>query len=235
MSENNIPKHIAIVMDGNRRWAKLKGLNPFAGHKRVTEKNVEELIDKAGQMGVEYLTLWAWSSENWNRKESEVIGIMKLFRWALENQAKRFIKKGARLKIIGDLSKFPQDIQDGILKMIEASKHNTKITVTYALNYGGRNEITRALQCVASKVTSGKLKSEDITEEVISRHLDTAELPDPDLLIRPGGEKRLSGLLPWQSVYTELYFTDVLMPDFSAEKLEEAIEEYQKRQRRFGK
>ena len=225
---SDLPKHIAIVMDGNRRWAKQKGLDPSAGHRRVVEYTAEALIEKCVEIGVPYLTLWAWSSENWKRSKLEVTGIMKLFRWALETQAKKLIKKGARIKVIGDLSKFPDDIRTGMEKLMEASKDNSKITVTYGLNYGGRDEIVRAVNDI-------DLSENHIVEEDISKHLDTAGMPDPDLWIRPGGEKRLSGFMIWQVAYAELYFSNLLMPDFGPEALDKAIEEYMQRQRRFGK
>jgi undecaprenyl diphosphate synthase len=214
------PKHVAIIMDGNRRWAKAKGLPVIAGHAYAVEKTVEELIERAGELGVEYLTLWAFSTENWGRAEDEVTGVMNLFRKAIETKAVRFIAKGARLRLIGDMSRFSEDIQMGMKRVIAESEKNEKITVTFALNYGGRDEIRRAVQ-------EGGVDFEN--------QLDTVGMPDPDLIIRTGGDYRLSGFLMWQAAYSELYFTDTLFPDFTPEKFEVAIEEYQKRQRRFGK
>lgn len=214
------PKHVAIIMDGNRRWAKAQGLNPLAGHGKAMEETVENLIEVTGEMGVQYLTLWAFSTENWGREKDEVAGLMNLFRKALMTKVDKFISKGARLKIIGDMSKFSPDIQEGMKLAMEKSETNTKITVVFALNYGGRDEIKRAVE-------KGGVEFE--------KYLDTAGIPDPDLIIRTGGEQRLSGFLMWQSAYSELYFTDTLFPDFGKEKLQEAIEEYQGRQRRFGK
>lgn len=218
-------------MDGNRRWAKIRGLNPFAGHQEVVKRTSEKIIDHAGKLGIKYLTLWAWSSENWDRPELEVSGIMQLFRWSLENRAKKFISKGARLNVIGDTSKFPPDIQKGIAKMIQDSRENTKIMVTFALNYGGRNEIIRAIKKIS---TDQKVSTKTLSEAEFSQQLDTANLPDPDLIIRPGGRKRLSGFLLWQSEYAELYFTDTLMPDFGPDELDQAIADFQSRQRTFG-
>lgn len=215
-----IPKHIGIIMDGNRRWAKARGVNPLAGHSKATEETVENLIEAAGEMGIEYLTLWAFSTENWGRAEDEVVGLMNLFRKALMTKVDKFIAKGARLKIIGDMSKFSPDIQEGMKMAMEKSEKNTKITVAFALNYGGRDEIKRAVE-------KGGVEFEN--------HLDTVGIPDPDLIIRTGGEQRLSGFLMWQAAYSELYFTDTLFPDFDKTKLEEAVEEYQTRQRRYGK
>ena len=207
-------------MDGNRRWAKAKGLPVIAGHAYAVEKTVEELIERAGEMGVEYLTLWAFSTENWGRAEDEVTGVMNLFRKALQNKVGKFIEKGARLKLIGDMSRFSPDIQEGMKQAMLASEKNTKITVAFALNYGGRDEIKRAVEV-------GGVDFE--------KHLDTKEMPDPDLIIRTGGEQRTSGFLMWSGAYAEWYFTDLLFPDFTPEKLDLAIEEYQKRQRRYGK
>lgn len=215
-----IPKHVGIIMDGNRRWAKARGMNPLAGHSKAMEETVENLIEAAGELGVEYLTMWAFSTENWGRAEEEVSGLMNLFRKALMTKVDKFISKGARLKIIGDMSKFSPDIQEGMKLAMKKSESNTKITVAFALNYGGRDEIRRAVQ-------KGWPDFE--------KYLDTAMMPDPDLIIRTGGEQRLSGFLMWSSPYSELYFTDTLFPDFDKTKLQAAIEEFEKRQRRFGK
>ncbi len=220
LDKSNIPTHVGIIMDGNRRWAKAKGLPAIAGHAYAVEKTVEALIERAGEMGVAYLTMWAFSTENWGRAEEEVAGLMNLFRKAIETKAGKFIKKGARLKMIGDMSRFSPDIQAGMKRVMKESEKNNKITVTFALNYGGRDEIKRAVQ-------KGGVDFES--------KLDTAGMPDPDLIIRTGGDYRLSGFLMWQAVYSELYFTETLFPDFTPEKFGEAIEEYQSRQRRFGK
>ncbi len=218
-NKSKLPKHVGIIMDGNRRWAKKKGLGVVAGHVRAVDEVVEKLIERAGELGIEYLTLWAFSTENWNRDAGELKGIMKLFRRALASKVEKFIKQGARLKMIGDMSRFDEDIQEGMRQAEEMSKNNTKIVVTFALNYGGRDEILRAVE------KGG---------EEFEKYLDTVGMPDPDLIIRTGGEKRLSGFLTWQSVYSELYFTDVLFPDFSPDELDRALEEYRRRQRRFG-
>ena len=220
LDSKTIPAHIAVIMDGNRRWAKAKGLPAIAGHAYAVEKMVEALIERAGEMGVKYLTLWAFSTENWGRAEDEVTGLMNLFRKAIETKAGRFIAKGARLRLIGDMSRFSEDIQTGMKRVIAESEKNDKITVTFALNYGGRDEIKRAVQ-------KGGVDFEN--------QLDTVGMPDPDLIIRTGGDYRLSGFLMWQAAYSELYFTETLFPDFTPEKFDEAVEEYQRRQRRFGK
>lgn len=220
LNKTNIPNHIAIIMDGNRRWAKQRGLAAVAGHAFAVDSVVEQLIERAGELGVKYLTLWAFSTENWGREKDEVEGIMSLFRKALMTKVQKFIEKGARLRMIGDISRFAPDIQDGMKKAMKASEQNTKIMVTFALNYGGRDEIKRAVE-------KGGVDFE--------KYLDTAGMPDPDLIIRTGGEQRLSGFLMWQSAYSELYFTETLFPDFGPKELDTAIEEYQGRQRRFGK
>ncbi|MBP9670431.1 di-trans,poly-cis-decaprenylcistransferase [Candidatus Woesebacteria bacterium] len=229
LDTTKIPKHVAIIMDGNRRWAKKQGMNILKGHEYAVNEVVENLIESAGEMGVEYLTMWAFSTENWGRAEDEVTGLMNLFRKALMTKVDKFIAKGARLKMIGDMSKFSPDIQEGMMRAMEKSAGNTKITVTFALNYGGRDEIVRVIKKLTNEQTN------KLTQESFSEYLDTAGMPDPDLIIRTGGEQRLSGFLMWQSAYSELYFTDTLFPDFDKDKLEEAVEEYQSRQRRFGK
>jgi undecaprenyl diphosphate synthase len=232
LDKNHIPQHVAIIMDGNRRWAKSKGLPAIAGHAYAVEHITEELIERAGEMGVKYLTMWAFSTENWGRAEEEVAGLMNLFRKAIETKAGRFIAKGARLRLIGDMSRFSEDIQTGMKRVITESEKNEKITVTFALNYGGRDEILRAVRKISTQYA---VRSTQLREHEFSSYLDTAGMPDPDLIIRTGGDYRLSGFLMWQAAYSELYFTETLFPDFTAEKFELAIEEYQKRQRRFGK
>jgi undecaprenyl diphosphate synthase len=197
------------------------------GHKKVVEERVEELIEHAGKLHIPCVTFWAFSTENWNRAEDEVSGIMNLFRWAFANKAKSLVEKGARLRVIGDMSRFDADIRQGIETWMEKSKTNTGITVTFALNYGGRNEIIRAINQLP--------KDHTITPEEFSNYLDTAGTPDPDLIIRTSGEQRLSGFMPWQSVYSEFYFTNTLMPDFDTHAFDEALEEFTTRQRRHGK
>jgi undecaprenyl diphosphate synthase len=227
------PRHIAIIMDGNRRWARQHGLQVLQGHDYVSEKVIEPLVDKAIELGVEYLTLWAFSTENWKRDKEEVGGLMQIFRKGLEKNGQRLFEKGVRLNAIGNLEKFPEDIKMGMQRWIEKTAQNDKITVTFALNYGGRDEILRAIKKAAdSSPNSANIL---IDEQQFATYLDTAGMPDPDMIIRPGGEKRLSGYLPWQAVYAELYFTDVLMPDFSPAELEKAVEDFSNRKRRFGK
>lgn len=227
-------KHVAIIMDGNRRWAKDRGLPSIMGHREVVEKRIEELIDHAGKIGIEYITFWAFSTENWDRPGEEVKGIMNLFKWALENKAKRLIEKGAKLKWMGDLSKFEPKIREGFEKMAKLSEKNTGITVTFGLNYGGRDEIVRGIRRMISE---GEYMDSplQITKERFGSFLDTGDMPDPDLIIRTGGEQRLSGFMLWQCEYSEFYFTKVLMPDFGTKEFDEALEEYGRRQRRRGR
>jgi len=220
LDKTKIPKHVAIIMDGNRRWAKKQGLSAIAGHNYVVDQVIEPIIERCGDLGIEYLTLWAFSTENWGRDPIELSGLMALFKRGIMEKLGGLIKKGARLRMIGDLSKFSPDLQEGMRKAIKESEGNTKINVTFALNYGGRDEIVRA-------VGKGGVEFE--------KYLDTAGMSDPDLIIRTGGEQRLSGFMMWQSAYSELYFTQTLMPDLTVEKFDLAIEEYQRRQRRYGK
>lgn len=227
---DKIPQHIAIIMDGNRRWAKERGLPGVAGHKKVVSERIEELIEAAGEAGIPYITFWAWSSENWTRPSTEVKAIMRLFRWALTHKAKKMIERGARLRVIGNWQALEPDIVQGIKAMIEKSKDNTKINVTYAINYGGRDELIRAV----NKLQATGHKPQEWKRDHIEKHLDTSGMPDPDLIIRPGGEQRLSGFMLWQSEYAELYFPQVMMPDFGKQEFHKALAEYTKRQRRFG-
>lgn len=222
---NTIPQHVAIIMDGNRRWAKAKGKHALAGHQYVADILLEQLVEHAADRGIQYVTFWAWSTENWNRSREEVSGTMKLFKHVLKQNINRLHKKGVRIKTIGNISAFPADIVREIEKGIEQTKDNKRITVVLALNYGGRDEIVRGIRKAGS----------NLTKEEFSKYLDTNGIPDPELIIRTGGEKRLSGFLLWQSEYAELYFTDTLMPDFTTWKLDEALEEFASRQRRFGK
>jgi undecaprenyl diphosphate synthase len=234
MSEHSfqLPQHIAIIMDGNRRWAQKHGLAALKGHSYVSDHVIEPLVDRCIELQIPFLTLWAFSTENWKRDESEVKGLMQIFRQAFDKNGKSLFEKGVRINTIGDLTRFPADIQKGIENWKEKSKDNTKITVTFALNYGGRDEIIRALNKALAEQDT---KKNSLTEDELTSHLDTADMPDPDFIIRPGGEQRLSGYLPWQGVYAELYFTDVLMPDFSPAELDKSLQEFAKRKRRFGK
>lgn len=220
IDQTKIPKHVAIIMDGNRRWAKARGLSAVGGHNYVVDKVIEPIIERCGQLGIEYLTLWAFSTENWKRDPVELTGIMELFKRGIMVKLGDLIKRGARIRFIGDLTKFSAELQSGMKQAIEKSVNNTGINVTFALNYGGRDEIKRAVE-------KGGVEFE--------KYLDTTGMPDPDLIIRTGGEQRMSGFMMWQSAYSEFYFTDTLMPDLTTEKFDEAIEDYQSRARRFGK
>jgi undecaprenyl diphosphate synthase len=225
------PKHIAIIMDGNRRWAKEHNLPVLEGHRRVVTGTLEKLIAHATKVGVKYLTLWAWSTENWKRDEDEVKGIMNLLRWGFGTFGEKMHKNGIQIRVIGDMTKLDPDIQKSINNLIFLTKNNSRITVTFAINYGGRDEIIRAI----NKWSVSSMNHEPITMNRFFNYLDTTGTPDPELIIRTGGEQRLSGFLLWQSEYSELLFVPWYMPDFSPEKLDEAIEEYAVRQRRFGK
>jgi len=229
-----IPEHIAIILDGNGRWAKKRLLPRNMGHK-AGAKNVEDIIEIAADMGVRYLTVYAFSTENWNRPQDEVDALMKLLRNYLVDCIKRANKNNMRVRVIGERTRLSEDIREKIEELEEASKDNTGITFTIALNYGSRDEIARAVKAIASDCKEGKIDVSNITESVISDYLDTRDIPDPDLLIRTSGEQRLSNYLLWQLAYTEFYFTDVFWPDFNKEELTKAIVKYNGRDRRFGK
>ena len=228
-----IPKHVALILDGNGRWAKKRGLPRSMGHKEgcVT---VEKTVEIAARMGIEYLTVYGFSTENWKRSAEEVGALMQLFRYYMVRLLKIASANNVRVKMIGDRRRFAQDIIDGINRLEEETKDNTGLTFVIAVNYGGRDEIRRAAAKLAEDVKAGKVEAEDITESVFASYLDTADIPDPDLLIRTSGELRLSNYLLWQLAYTELYVTDCLWPDFDEKELEKAIFQYNKRDRRFG-
>jgi undecaprenyl diphosphate synthase len=233
MLKLNIPKHVAIIMDGNGRWAKARSLPIIAGH-RAGAKAAEDVVRRAAELGIEYVTLWAFSSENWQREHEWVMELMGLFRWYLQHSVDKLMKNNVRLKIIGDKTTFAKDLQDLMQSVEERTKENTGITLILALSYGGRDDIKRATQKIATDVQNGILRPEDITEELISKSLDTHFVPDPDLLIRPGGEQRVSNYLLWQLSYTEYLFVDCFWPDFGAKQLDQAIEQYSKRHRTYG-
>ena len=228
-----IPQHIGIIMDGNGRWAKKRGLPRTAGH-TAGAANFRTITRYAASIGVKYLTLYAFSTENWNRPAEEVSALMKLFHQYLEEALRDFMDENIRVRFIGDVSAFAPDLQALIHRVDEASAPKTGMVLNLAMNYGGRAEITRAARLLAERVQRGELKPEDITEDSISGALYTAGQPDPDLIIRPSGEERLSNFLLWQSAYTEFEYFDILWPDFKPKHLDEAIEKYCGRQRRFG-
>ena len=229
----NIPQHVAIILDGNGRWAKKRFLPRNAGH-AAGAKNVEKIIEDAHDMGIKYLTMYAFSTENWNRPEDEVKALMKLLRNYLKDCIERANKNDMKVRVIGDKSRLDDDIIDRINELEECSKDNKGINFIIAINYGSRDEIRRAVTKISQDVKDGVIESRDISENLISSYLDTAGIPDPDLLIRTSGEITLSNYLLWQLAYTEFYFTDVLWPDFDKEELKKAIVKYNQRDRRFG-
>ena len=228
-----IPKSIAIILDGNGRWAKKRNLPRAMGHKAGCE-TLEKTVEDCVRLGVECLTVYAFSTENWKRSALEVGALMKLLRFYMVKLIDVANKNNVKAVMIGDESRFEPDIRKGIKKLIEATKNNTGMIFAFAINYGGRDEIKRAVENIADDVESGKISKSDISEELISSYLDTKDLPDPDLLIRTSGELRVSNFLLWQIAYSEFYITDTLWPDFDKEELLKAIESYSHRQRRFG-
>ncbi len=228
-----IPKHVAIILDGNGRWAKSKGMPRNYGHVQGA-KTVEVICEEAYRMGIQYLTVYAFSTENWNRPEDEVNALMGLLRNYMKTCLKTAAKNNMCVRIIGDKTRLDEDIRKRMGQLEEATKDNTGLHFQIAINYGGRDELVRAVRRLADEIAGGSLAAEDITEEKISSALDTHGLPEPDLLIRTCNEQRISNFLLWQLAYTELYFTPVAWPDFSKQELEKAIEAYNKRDRRYG-
>lgn len=232
-NKEDMPKHIAIIMDGNRRWAKEKGKPVSYGHKEGA-KTLEKIVRYANKIGLEYITVYAFSTENWKRAEEEVKALMMLLQNYLDDYAKRADTENIRVKILGDISALSSGMQKSIQNCMERTKDNTGVTFNIALNYGGRDELIRAVKQIANQVQKNELQIEDITEQVVSNHLYTKGEPEPDLLIRTSGEQRLSNFLPWQLVYTEFLFIDKNWPEFEEKDLDNAIIEYQKRTRKFG-
>jgi undecaprenyl diphosphate synthase len=229
-----IPAHIAIIMDGNGRWAKQQGQMRVFGHSNGVT-SVRDTVEAAAEIGVKYLTLYAFSTENWNRPQFEVNALMELLVSTINNETDTLMKNNIRLKAIGDIDSLPKDCKEELLAAMEKTASNTHMTLVLALSYSSRWEINRAIKQIAEKVKGGELSIEEITDETISNHLCTAGIPDPELLIRTSGELRISNFLMWQISYAELYFTDKLWPDFKKEDLYEAILDFQRRERRFGK
>jgi len=225
-----IPRHLAIILDGNRRWAKERGLPTFFGHKKGMA-NAKKIVLYAQKVGVKVITMFAFSTENWSRSEKEVDYLMKLFENYIDKYIGDYHKRGVKFRHVGSLQELPVSLQKKIKSAIELTKNNKGIIANLALNYGGRDEIKRAVQ----KLINGGVKAKDVTMDLIGESLDTADLPDPDLIIRTSGEQRTSGFLIWQGAYSELYFPKVHWPDFDEKELDKAIAEYNKRQRRFGK
>ena len=229
----NIPNHVAIILDGNGRWAKSKGMPRNYGH-TMGARNVETVCQAAEELGIKYLTLYAFSTENWNRPQAEVDALMKLLESYLKNCVKTADKNHMRVRIIGEISRLSETFQEKIRQLEESSAKNTGLNLTIAINYGSRDEMLRAMKHMFADCASGKLNAQAIDEACFSSYLDTRDIPDPDLLIRTSGEQRLSNYLLWQLAYSEFYFTDVPWPDFHKKELEEAIAAYNKRERRFG-
>lgn len=228
-----VPRHVAIILDGNGRWAKKRLLPRNAGH-AAGSKNVEKICSAAWNMGIEYVTMYAFSTENWSRPQEEVDALMKLLYSYLKDCIKTSKKNNMQVRVIGDITRLAEDLQERIRELEEVSAANTGLHFQVALNYGSRDEMIRAVRKMGQDIRSGQLDPAGITETVLSSYLDTKGIPDPDLLIRTSGEQRLSNYLLWQMAYTEFYFTDVLWPDFDRTELEKAVEFYRNRDRRFG-
>ncbi len=233
MEERNLPKHIAIIMDGNRRWAKNKKMPIKLGHKQGAE-TLKKIVRYANKIGLEYITVYAFSTENWKRSEEEVNALMTLLQNYLDDFAKEADTENIVIRVIGDLTKLSPSLQASIDRTVKRTETNTGTIFTIALNYGGRDEIVHAIRDISQDVKNGKIEVENIDENLVSQYLYTKNIPDPDLLIRTSGEMRLSGFLTWQSVYSEIVILDKLWPDFNSKDLEDAIEIYNKRNRRFG-
>ncbi len=232
--KEKLPRHIAIIMDGNGRWAKKKGNERIFGHKNGV-KAVREVVEGAGELGVKYLTLYAFSTENWSRPQREVDALMHLLIATIEQEEATLMKNNVQLHAVGNIQGLPQKVQKKLAALIDKTKDNTGLGLVLALNYSARWEMVNAMTNIAHKIKEGTLQPGEINQEVFASHLTTAEIPDPDLMIRTSGEQRISNFLLWQLAYSELYFTDVLWPDFRKEDLHKAIINYQNRERRFGK
>jgi len=234
IDKNNLPKHVAVIMDGNGRWAKLKGKMRIFGHKSGV-KSVKSTIEAAAKSSIKFITLYAFSTENWNRPQDEVDGLMELLVNTIKSETKTLNKNNIRLLSIGDRTKLPNNCQTKLEEAINETRDNDHMTLILALNYSAKWEIIEATKTIASQVKTGELKADDITDEVFSSTLSTGGIPDPELMIRTSGEHRISNFLLWQLAYAELYFTPVMWPDFSENHFYEAIVSFQKRERRFGK
>jgi len=228
-----LPRHVAIIMDGNGRWAQNRGLNRLYGHRRG-KASVRAIVQLSHRLGIEYLSLYAFSAENWNRPASEVSGLMRLLKHYLTTELDRMMKDRVRLLVIGNARKLPRDVQQALKHSVEKTKDNDRLTVILALSYSAREEIAAAVRAIARRVKRGDLEPEAINEDTIAQSLGTANIPDPDLLIRTSGEVRLSNFLLWQVAYTEIYITETLWPDFRERDFLEALREFQSRERRFG-
>lgn len=229
-----VPQHVAVIMDGNGRWAKGRGMERSEGHKAGVQA-LRTTMEAAMHAGVKYLTVYTFSTENWNRPQQEVDTLMNLIAWSVEQQIEALLRYGVRLRVLGDMSRLPDFAADKLRDCVERTSQCQAITLVLALNYSSRWELTDTMQRLAQQCVEGSLRPEEITQDLVSRSLRTAEYPDPDLLIRTGGECRISNYLLWQISYSELYFCDTLWPDFGAPELYDAIVSFQQRERRFGK
>jgi len=230
---DKLPKHVAIIMDGNGRWAKEKGKLRVFGHNKGVD-SVRQVVEAAVEIGIPFLTLYAFSTENWNRPKFEVKALMEILVSAINKETKTLMKNGVKLNAIGDLKQLPDSCRKQLLKAMTQTANNTNCTLTLALSYSSRHEIVEATKKIAEKIQKGEMKIDDIDDELVSNNLETADIPDPELMIRTSGEKRISNFLLWQLAYSELYFVDKLWPDFAKNDLYEAVIAYQKRERRFG-
>lgn len=227
-------KHIAIICDGNRSWSRQKGLSVLKGHEHAVRQIMANLVDKAIELELEFLTFWVFSTENWKRSQQEVDGLMNLFRLIFDEKVQDLHRKEVRVRVIGDTKKLADDLQERIAKGLDLTKKNQGLTVTFAINYGGRDEVVRAVRRVIKEVRTGQLLPSDLDEATFAKFLDTADIPDPDLIIRTSGEQRLSGFMSWQQQYAEFYFPKTFFPDFDGQELEKAVAEFGRRKRRFG-
>ncbi len=229
-----LPRHVAIIMDGNGRWAQRQGKPRLFGHK-AGAASVRDIVETCRETGIEYLTLYAFSSENWKRPESEVSGLMSILQHYLESELAKMLKNDIRLRAIGNVSRLPEKVRKTLEQTIDKTADNAKLTLSLALSYGGRDEIIRAVKKIGQKIQDAQLSVHDIDEDIIAQSLDTAGVPDPDLVIRTGGESRLSNFLLWQLSYAEIHFTSVMWPDFRRDAFLKALSDFQNRERRFGK
>ena len=234
IDKNNLPKHLAIIMDGNGRWAKNQGMLRVFGHEKGT-KSVKQTVENCAKLGIDFLTLYAFSTENWNRPKIEVDTLMKLLVSSLKKELKTLQSNNIKLNAIGNLDNLPTGVRKELTEVIEKTQANTRMTLTLALSYGARDEIINAVKIISEKVKNNIISADAIEESIINQHLYTQNMPDVDLVIRTSGEHRISNFLLWQIAYAEFYFTDVLWPDFNEEELHKALLSYQKRERRFGK
>lgn len=230
---DKVPRHVAVIMDGNGRWASAHGQERLYGHRSGVD-SVRDMVKRASDIGVEYLTIYAFSTENWGRPQTEVYGLMQLISYTIMQELEPLTKSGVKLSFIGDVDALPQDLRQSIEKAEQMEVSPVKLNLVIALNYSSRAEITSAVKQISEKVCSGALDIQAIDQQMVSNHLYTKNMPDPELLIRTSGEQRLSNFLLWQLSYSELYFTDLLWPDFTGEEFSKAIEQYQRRDRRFG-